>query len=234
MQKRFRNLIEILRCLKHSRGKRFFSETGEDSVLLDIFKNGSGRYLDIGAANPVVGSNTYALYRRGWAGIGVDLLSEFSPLWKVMRPRDTFLAGAVTSENGEIEFAKFSNKLLSTIDKDVIEFHRKRGVKFETSLIKTLGIKSLLPPILTSRENFVLNVDVEGAEYLVLQLIDFENQRPMVICIESWTVPWEKETPIHKLLISHGYVLYAYTGLSSFYVAGERIKDLRGMRAGLA
>jgi hypothetical protein len=234
MKNMFRIAIEVLRSLKHSQGKRFFSETGEDAILFDIFKNSGGQFLDIGAAHPVVGSNTYGLYRRGWTGTGVDLLAEFAPLWKVMRSRDSFLIGAVTSEKGEIEFAKFTNKLLSTIDQNVIKFHKKRGVKYETSIIKTLSIDDLLPTSLSSSENFVLNIDVEGAEYKVLELINFTTQRPKVICIESWSVPWETETPSHKLLLSCNYVLYAYTGLSSFYIARERLNELRGMRPDLS
>jgi hypothetical protein len=227
-------IIEILRSWKHSRGKRYFSETGEDAILFDIFKNRRGSFLDIGAAHPVIGSNTYGLYRRGWSGIGVDLLSEFKPLWKVMRPRDSFHTGAVTSATGEIEFAKFSNKLLSTIDRDVIEFHKRRGAEFEISFVNSLNISTLLPRELASSDNFVLNVDVEGAEFEVLELINFKSQRPKVICIESWTAPWEKETTAHRLLVLNDYLLYAYSGLSSFYIASECVNEIRGIRASLS
>jgi len=229
-----RKWIQIARAIKHSFGKKFYSETGEDSILFDIFKISKGTYLDIGAAHPVIGSNTYGLYRRGWKGTGVDLLAEFQPIWKIMRPKDQFLVGAVTSKSGEVEFVEFENKLLSTLDRDVIEFHKQRGEKFEISKVMSIGINNLIPEKISSSENFVLNIDVEGSELDVLQQMDLSKQRPKVICIESWIVPWEKETPVHKLLTSSSYKLYAYTGLSAFYVASEEVSHLRGIRASLA
>ena len=51
-----------------------YSRWGEDSFLVDYFKNTSnGRYIDIGSFHPFRGSNTYLLYKKGWSGINIDI-----------------------------------------------------------------------------------------------------------------------------------------------------------------
>ena len=45
----------------------------EDIFINKYLKNiDKGFYVDIGAFNPIRGSNTYLLYQKGWSGINVD------------------------------------------------------------------------------------------------------------------------------------------------------------------
>jgi hypothetical protein len=54
-----------------------FSNFGEEEILerlaRDLLPEGQGRFaVDIGAGDGVRGSNTYALFRAGWQGLGVE------------------------------------------------------------------------------------------------------------------------------------------------------------------
>ena len=52
-----------------------YSQMGEDLVVESIFEMleiTPKRYLDIGAADPIVFNNTYRLYRRGLRGVLVE------------------------------------------------------------------------------------------------------------------------------------------------------------------
>lgn len=46
--------------------------TKEQVVIKNFFKSYTGKYLDIGAYDGVIGSNTYELLKSGWSGISVE------------------------------------------------------------------------------------------------------------------------------------------------------------------
>ena len=56
---------------------------------------------------PKLGSNTWALYERGWSGITIDPLPGASDKFKQQRPRDIFLNIALGEADGEISFFLF-------------------------------------------------------------------------------------------------------------------------------
>ena len=50
-----------------------YTRNFEDVILQRVFENmPEGCYVDVGASAPVIDSNTYALYTRGWRGICID------------------------------------------------------------------------------------------------------------------------------------------------------------------
>ena len=61
-------------------GKIYYSQFGEDVVLLKIFKNKQvGFYVDVGAHHPKRYSNTYLLHKKGWQGINKKI--RVSKIW---------------------------------------------------------------------------------------------------------------------------------------------------------
>ncbi len=53
-----------------------FSQFGEDAMLQSYLRDGPGFYVDVGSGSPTEGSNTYALYLRGWRGILIDPIAS--------------------------------------------------------------------------------------------------------------------------------------------------------------
>ncbi len=49
-----------------------YSQNDEERVILELVGDGKGRFLDIGAFDGVMFSNTRALVERGWCGICVE------------------------------------------------------------------------------------------------------------------------------------------------------------------
>src|SRR6516165_9664242 len=68
-----------------------FTMFGEDLVI-EEFVNGlgikRGFYVDVGAFDPVMASNTLLLFRRGWSGINIDIDEEKIERFRRARPRD--------------------------------------------------------------------------------------------------------------------------------------------------
>jgi hypothetical protein len=72
-----------------ARYKKSYSQSGEDLILNTILGNLKSRfYVDIGANNPTVQSNTHFFYKKGWNGINVDALPGSMKIFKRIRPRD--------------------------------------------------------------------------------------------------------------------------------------------------
>ena len=123
---------------------------------------------------------------------------------------------------------------MSTLDKKIAEFHSERGKKFNSYNVDSVTLFDLLPKNLSPNENFLLNIDVEGAEVDVLKSNDFKLKRPKFITIESWSIPWDKESDaIEYLREKAGYTLLAYTGLTALMVPLEILDELRGLRTSL-
>jgi hypothetical protein len=66
-----------------------YSQSGEDMILDTIFYNQpKGTYIDIGANNPYVQSNTHFFYKKGWRGINIDALPGSMNKFRKVRPKD--------------------------------------------------------------------------------------------------------------------------------------------------
>lgn len=216
---------------RHTR-PRALAETAED-VLLRQFVDFQipGRYVDVGAAHPVVGSVTFAAYRAGWSGVAADPGPGLERLWAKFRPRDHFHPHAVGAEAAEVTFHEFDNPLLSTATEDVAAAHVSTGRRATQRIVEQVTLRELLPAQIEPSDNFFLSIDIEGGEAAALGAVDFNRQRPRVILAESWELPW-RESALSSLLRRSDYQLVCYSGLTAFWVPAEA--EIRGRRGLLA
>src|SRR6478609_3112907 len=61
------------------------SQSGQDVFAYFTCETDKGTFLDIGAANPVVGNNSYGLECKGWSGITIDVSAEYAPKYVGVR-----------------------------------------------------------------------------------------------------------------------------------------------------
>src|ERR1035437_7606242 len=55
--------------------RKSYGQSGEDMILSNIFFDKKiGFYVDVGANNPCIQSNTHFFYKKGWRGINIDAL----------------------------------------------------------------------------------------------------------------------------------------------------------------
>ena len=85
------------------KGQLSFSLDGGDTIVANLLPDvESGTYIDVGSNDPIVISNTYYFYRKGWNGLAIDANHQFEKSWKHSRPRDKFVASLVSdTENSE-------------------------------------------------------------------------------------------------------------------------------------
>lgn len=70
------------------------SQAGQDTFVLSCLNwKREGTFLEIGASDPVLSSNTALLYDEfGWRGTAVELNAGYAPIWAARRPEDSFIA----------------------------------------------------------------------------------------------------------------------------------------------
>ena len=65
-----------------------YGQFGEDALIQRTLKKKKGTYVDIGCYHPILYSNTYGLYRRGWKGIVVDPNKTLKSIYTLLRHKD--------------------------------------------------------------------------------------------------------------------------------------------------
>ncbi|GAB4165146.1 MAG: hypothetical protein Fur0032_01700 [Terrimicrobiaceae bacterium] len=186
---------------------QYYSQAGQDLwVLRDVFGFlCNGYFVDIGAADGIELSNSYALEKRfGWRGLCIEADPEsFSRLEKSRSAR--CLNVCLDAEPGEVAF--------------------KSGAGFFGGIVtgeaETAGTRKVTTVTLRdvfARENVpdtihYLSLDVEGFEERVMQGFPFDTHKFLCATIER------PSDTLRAVLDQQGYVLVGeLPGLDTFYI----------------
>lgn len=216
------NIIQLSKTLLRWVTKRgtvtSFSQNGEDSVIHALLRHvESGVYVDVGAYNPILYSNTYLFYRMGWSGIVIDPNNLMRLQYRIVRSRDEFVNVGIGKKKDEKPYFMFSDGAYNTFDEREADMRRKyKNIHF---LGKTNICIRPLCDIITeyglSKIDF-LNVDVEGLDLDVLKSHDWRI-RPSVIAIEDHFFDPSEPTKSEAFcfLIKQDYIL---SGMANFTI----------------
>jgi hypothetical protein len=142
-------------------------------------------------------------------------------LLRKKRPRDTVMqSGVHFSGATNSEFYILDSPTLNTFSKDEM----LRYVEMGHQLVKTIKVNLVdINSILESVGSLdFLNLDIEGLDLAILEMIDWEKYRPVCVCVE--TIAYEKSKEPEKLekiinlMHSKNYILYADTFINSIFV----------------
>ncbi len=201
--------------------KKFYGQLSEDAILQNLLPEKNGIYIDIGCGNPIKTSNTYVFYRRGWNGVVVDPISINQKLFRIFRPRDKFILSLVGGTTSMIKFWELRPYEYSTANQEIAEklIATNLAKLMSTKLIANFSLRDL-DYSMDPRQPSLLCIDAESLDYEVLLSNDWERILPRVICVEEKTSPTEL-SEINNLLVSLGYIKYAWVGVSSIYTYKE-------------
>lgn len=212
-----------------------YSSYGEDAMLNGVIKRLSwimqknlfdqNTYIDIGSFHPVKESNTYFLYKNGWAGTLVDPNSYFNVLVHELRPHDILYNCAVDTVAGTREFYMFgdtdSSNTLSRefADRKIASQHT--GVSW-TAQVPTKTLNDIIGIHLEyfQRTPFLLNIDIEGLDLDVIKTYSHDVRIPFVM-IEDDSMRTFTDSPIRQVMSEKNYVPIATTFLTTLYVDQE-------------
>ena len=196
--------------------KKSYSTFGEDIFLQKFFKRQKkGFYIDIGCYHPLLGNNTYLLYKKGWHGLNFDVSEKTIELFDFFRKKDKNICCGITNKKGfkKLFFKKKLN-MLNTLNKDVAKIHFLKG--FSSRIIKVNTLNYFLKKFYGNKKKIdLLKIDTEGEELNILKSIDFKVYRPRLISIEIHNQKemykddsqYFKSNKIYKFLVSKNYSL---------------------------
>lgn len=205
-----------------------FSQCGEDLLIAFVLELMCGkrlkRYLDVGANHPFHLSNTALLYRAGGQGVLVEPDPFFANLLRKNRPRDKVLElGVHFSGEPLADFFVLDSPTLNTFSRQEMERYVSMGHK----LTKTIPVelKNINTILEMSGEIDFMNLDIEGLDQTILEMVNWEKYRPKCICVETITYETQQEprklTEIIELMKRQEYILYADTYINSIFVDGR-------------
>ena len=219
----FRKLF-LLRKVYFTR-RRFghYGQFAEDVAVRRLFpRHFKGFYVDVGCYHPAKFNNTYALYRRGWRGINIDLDAIKIEAFDMARPGDVNVARAISDEAGEVRaWSSGFFALGSTLDES---FTREQDARWRPVTVRCDTLTHVIDATrYKDRRIDFLSVDAEGHDLQVLESLDFERYRPTVVAVELHRATLSEVTgdPLYRFLNERGYELVNWTGLTLLF------KDIR-------
>jgi len=220
---------KIFRACSAYAYRKSYSQCGEDIIVRYVFnvlKLRKPTYLDVGAHHPVFLSNTYAMYKKGSAGVLVEPDPTLYSRIRRKRRRDVSLNVGVADESGILDFYVMSSKTLNTFSKDEAENTEDSNVRIENTLkIPVITINEILEEYFPDEAPDFLSVDVEGMDLEIIKSMDIRRWRPKIICAEtlsySASTGGEKLSEIHDYLNTHGYRVYADTYINTVFIDSE-------------
>ena len=192
------------------------SETVEKELVWQFFgRKHDGVFVEVGANDPVAGSQTWLLEQQGWRGVLVEPQSVHCKRLRQQRTRSQVFQVACSSAalEGEMDLLIAEQDGTSTLKKQ----RDTHGTRFiGTERVKVTTLNKVLASAGVERIDF-LSLDVEGHEIEVMRGLDFEKYRPALILVEDGVRDLSK----HTFLKSHGYKLVKRTTLNNWYVPRE-------------
>lgn len=198
-----------------------FAQNYEDVMLWRALKRvKQGRYLDIGAQDPIHDSVSKAFYDAGWRGVHVEASPGYAAAIRTARPDETVIEAAVCDAAKPIDFYEIPDTGLSTGNPEVAQHHGKLGHAVRLITVPVVRLSSILEQMGDGDIHW-MKIDVEGMEAGVLHSWDDHAARPWVVVVESTypTTQIRTDEEWHDLLDSRGYRQVHYDGLSSYYLS---------------
>jgi FkbM family methyltransferase len=180
----------------------------EQWIVRDFFRDKrNGVFVDVGAADYKLGSNTWYLETElGWSGIAIDAQDLYRPGWEQHRPRTRFLTFFVSDRSSER-----ARLHLSQMDPNYASH-----VEAFTKRLDPLAQGTLEVPTITLNDVFqaqgltdidFLSIDIELAEPKALAGLDAQRYRPRLVCIEAYP---QVRQDILNYFARNGYVLLGH------------------------
>lgn len=206
-------------AFKYDPDRKWYGQKHEDSLLSIYLTEANGSYIDIGSGQPVIGNNTYFLYRRGWRGVLIDPITSNRILSRIFRSGDQFKQILVFPEAGIKRFYEmYPYEYSSIFPEMIIAAQNNDGVLIRTHDLPAVNLNSLTYKV-TPLDPFVISIDIEGADFKVISALDFTNFEPRVICVEHSASPVDmQENDLLEFLYSKNYKVVGRTPLSSVLV----------------
>jgi FkbM family methyltransferase len=223
------NITAILRQFKQfldvNRGLAWisYSQQSEDLEILRRFNGKNvGFFVDVGAYDPVLYSNTNLFYQKGWTGLNIEPNPDNFEKFKKLRSKDVNLNIGISDTEQILTYYKFDSPAINTFDKEHAELWDKTT---EYKIIDKIEVQTFplvevlnryLPP---NQQIDFMSIDCEGFDLKVLKSNNWLKFRPKLLLVEESIVENMslENSEIYSFLKSVNYNLATITSGTMIY-----------------
>jgi len=209
-----------------------YGQCGEDLIvagLLRAWVTRQGRniadltYLEIGANHPVATSASYLLHRcYGMRGVLVEANPDLIDGLQKTRPGDVIVHAAVTNEERQevILIVPQANELATVVPEFLQAWPGEGASHRRHVIVKAQRINDLLEQYFAHQSPAYMSLDIEGFDLDILQDMDFNKFRPLIIQVEpSNHFIIDNDQNILSFLQQQSYQLVARTDVNMIFVS---------------
>jgi len=166
------------------------SQHGEDIILSFLLRSvKKGFYVDIGANDPEVISNTKYFYDRGWRGINLEPHPILFDKICRIRIRDININAGVAQEETLLKFYRIDETegtAGSTFDPKSAKELEQKGYKISPVLeMPVIPLQKIFNENLNNQKIDFMSIDTEGFDLEVLKSNNWNKYRPKFVLVET-------------------------------------------------
>jgi FkbM family methyltransferase len=188
-----------------------------EQECVQSFFNGktNGVYVDVGANDPFIESQSFHLEQMGWNGLLIEPLPNMCALLREHRTSTVVPYACSSIDNHKKILPLISFGVCSTLESKLIHTNK---VKQDVIYIETRTLDSILEENNIEANFDLLSIDVEGHEIELFKGFDIQRWKPKLVLLEDHVTSQDK----HKFMITNGYAFLLRTGLNSWYVQNTK------------
>jgi FkbM family methyltransferase len=186
---------------------------GVENELKEEFFKGhtTGYFVEVGANDPQLLSQTYHLEKLGWTGILVEPQPELATRLADRRNAKVYAVACSSPANAGKTLTLHLAGIHSSFD-PALYLATERPVGAMEVPVRTLN--DLLEEAGAPTPLDFLSMDIEGHEIEALEGFDFARWAPRLLLIEDLAM----DLRLHRYLTARGYRWFRRTGLNNWYV----------------
>ena len=174
----------------------------------------TGYFVDVGANDPQMWSQSFHLESLGWTGVLVEPQPDLAERLRETRKAKVYAVACSSAANAGKTMALYLAGIYSSLAADLsIATVRPEGAVD----VPVMTLDAVLADAGAPGRIDFLSIDVEGHEIDVLSGLDLARWRPRLILIEDLVLNLD----LHRLLVARGYKWARRTGLNSWYVPAD-------------
>lgn len=191
--------------------RAIFPPEQEQQLVREFFAARPGFFVEVGANEPEVESQSFHLEREGWNGVLVEPQPDLAERLRRERKAKVYDVACSSPDRAGTRMNLHIAGAFSSFSPGLMVTGVQAGKTIEVP-VRTLD--EILAEAKAPQPIDLLSVDVEGHELDVLRGFDFSRWRPRLILLEDHVTSIEK----HRFLRRRGYLLIRRTGLNGWYV----------------
>jgi FkbM family methyltransferase len=207
-----------------------YSQRYEDMIIDSLLGDEkSGTYLDIGAYDPHILSNTKRFHDRGWRGCNVEPNPPRFQKFVRARPNDINLNVGLSDAPGKLIFFDVARGAFSTFSEERARELKDMGAQIRREIeIPVMRMEDVFEQYFKARTVDFCSIDTEGMDLAILRGNDWSRFRPRILCVEVSVTSTgrgdQQPESVEEFLLSVGYRKYTQTydfgvPLNEIYIA---------------